>query len=108
MDGAGQEALAPRLKARAAEEGFAACGICAPDAIPEAAGRLQAFVAAGWHGRMRWMAVRMGWRGSPPALWPEARSVIMLAEVYTPEEDPLAVLARRDRGAVSVYARGQD
>ena len=34
--------------------------------------------------------------------------MIMLAEVYTPEEDPLAVLARRDRGAVSVYARGQD
>ena len=54
------------------------------------------------------MAERMGWRGTPSALWPEARSVIMLAEVYTPEEDPLAVLARRDRGAVSVYARGRD
>ena len=100
--------LAVRLKARAVEEGFAACGICAPDAIPEAAGRLAAFVAAGWHGQMRWMAERMGWRGSPAALWPEARSVIMLAEVYTPEEDPLAVLARRDRGAISVYARGRD
>ena len=108
MDGAGQAALARRLKARAAEEGFAACGVCAPDAIPEAAGRLAAFVAAGWHGQMRWMAERMGWRGQPAALWPEARSVIMLAEVYTPEEDPLAVLARRDRGAISVYARGRD
>jgi epoxyqueuosine reductase len=54
------------------------------------------------------MAERMGWRGQPAALWPEARSVIMLAEVYTPEEDPLAVLERRDRGAVSVYARGRD
>jgi epoxyqueuosine reductase len=108
MDPAGQEALARRLKARAAEEGFAACGICAPDAIPEAAGRLQAFVAAGWHGRMRWMAERMGWRGSPQALWPEARSVIMLAEVYTPDADPLAILRRRDRGAISVYARGRD
>ena len=32
----------------------------------------------------------------------------MLAELYTPEEDPLAVLAQRDRGAVSVYARGRD
>jgi epoxyqueuosine reductase len=100
--------LALRLKARAREEGFSACGVCAPDAIPEAAGRLAAFVAAGWHGRMRWMAERMGWRGQPAALWPEARSVIMLAEVYTPEEDPLAVLEQRDRGAVSVYARGRD
>ena len=106
-DAEGQE-LARRLKARAADEGFAGCGICAPDAIPEAAGRLAAFVAAGWHGRMRWMAERMGWRGSPAALWPEARSVVMLAELYTPEEDPLAVLEQRDRGAVSVYARGRD
>jgi epoxyqueuosine reductase len=32
----------------------------------------------------------------------------MLAEVYTPEADPLAVLARRDRAAVSVYAQGRD
>ena len=56
----------------------------------------------------RWMAERMGWRGSAAALWPEARAVAMLADVYTPEEDPRRVLARRDRGAVSVYARGKD
>ncbi|HVH03439.1 MAG TPA: tRNA epoxyqueuosine(34) reductase QueG, partial [Amaricoccus sp.] len=31
-----------------------------------------------------------------------------LAESYTPEEEPLAVLSRRDRGAISVYARGRD
>jgi epoxyqueuosine reductase len=108
MDAPGQGDLARRLKLRAAEEGFAACGICAPDAIPEAAGRLAAFVAAGWHGQMGWMAERMGWRGSPAALWPEARSVVMLAEVYTPEADPRAVLAQPDRAAVSVYARGRD
>ncbi|HVH01705.1 MAG TPA: tRNA epoxyqueuosine(34) reductase QueG, partial [Amaricoccus sp.] len=100
--------FAERLKARAHDEGFSACGVCAPDAIPQAAERLAAFVAAGWHGRMGWMAERTGWRGSPAALWPEARSVVMLAEVYTPEADPLAVLARRDRGAISVYARGRD
>jgi epoxyqueuosine reductase len=32
----------------------------------------------------------------------------MLAEVYTPQGDPLAVLAQPDRGAVSVYAQGRD
>jgi epoxyqueuosine reductase len=103
-----QREIVARLKARALEEGFSACGVCAPDAVPEAAGRLAAFVEAGWHGRMAWMAERMGWRGSPAALWPEARSVIMLAEVYTPDEDPLACLGRRDRGTISVYARGRD
>jgi epoxyqueuosine reductase len=54
------------------------------------------------------MAEREAWRGDPGALWPEARSVIMLAEVYTPEGDPMAGLAERDRGVVSVYAQGKD
>ena len=97
-----------RLVARALDEGFAKVGICAPDAVPEAAGRLRAWLAAGRQGQMGWMAEREGWRGNAAALWPEARSVIMLAEVYTPPDDPRAVLALRDRGAVSVYAQGRD
>lgn len=96
------------ITARALAEGFSAVGFCAPSAIPDAAGRLADFVAAGRHGDMGWMAERMGWRGDPAALWPEARTIIMLAEVYTPESDPMAVLETRDRGAVSVYAQGRD
>ncbi|MGL4308875.1 MAG: tRNA epoxyqueuosine(34) reductase QueG [Paracoccaceae bacterium] len=97
-----------RLVAQARAEGFVAAGICRPDAIPQAAERLASFVAEGRHGQMGWMAERMGWRGNPVALWPEARSVIMLAESYAPQGDPLAVLERPDRGAVSVYAQGRD
>jgi epoxyqueuosine reductase len=108
MDPAGGADLARRIKARARDEGFAAAGICAPDAIPDAPARLAAFLAAGFHGRMRWLAERAAWRASPAALWPEARSVVMLAESYAPEDDPLAALSRRDRGAISVYARGAD
>ncbi|MEI4471339.1 tRNA epoxyqueuosine(34) reductase QueG [Frigidibacter sp. MR17.24] len=100
--------LRGRLAARAQDEGFTAMGICAPDAIPGAAERLAAFVAEGRHGQMAWMAERMAWRGDPAALWPEARSVIMLAESYAPDHDPRGVLARPDRGAVSVYAQGKD
>lgn len=88
--------------------GFAGMGVCRPDAIPDAADRLAEFVASGRHGQMGWMAERMGWRGDPSALWPEARSVVMLAEVYTPDDDPLASLERRDRGTISVYARNRD
>jgi epoxyqueuosine reductase len=97
-----------RLVARALEEGFAKVGVCRPDAVPEAAGRLRAFLAEGRHGQMGWMAEREGWRGNPVALWPEARSVVMLAEAYTPEVDPLAGLVQRDRGVISVYAQGKD
>ncbi|WP_424972363.1 tRNA epoxyqueuosine(34) reductase QueG [Dinoroseobacter sp. S76] len=102
------EALAAALKAEATRLGFAACGICAPDAIPEAAGRLARFVDAGRQGQMGWMAERMHWRGDPTALWPEARSVVMLAESYTPEGNPLDALEHRDRGVISVYARHRD
>ncbi len=89
-------------------EGFSAMGVCAPDAAPDTAGRLAAFLDAGHHGQMGWMAERAQWRGDAAALWPQAKSVIMLAEVYTPDADPLAVLAQRDLGAVSVYAQGRD
>jgi epoxyqueuosine reductase len=100
--------LKQRLIARAMEEGFSKLGICAPDAVPESAARLRAFLQAERHGQMGWMAEREVWRGSAAALWPDAKSVIMLAEVYTPETEPLAVLQQRDRAAISVYAQGKD
>ena len=97
-----------RLAGQALVEGFSKLGICAPDAQPQAARRLRAWLADGHHGQMGWMADREAWRGSAAALWPDARSVIMLAEVYTPEADPLAVLKAPDRAAVSAYAQGRD
>ena len=100
--------LRDRLEVQAKAEGFAALGICAPDATPDSASRLAEFLAQGRHGQMGWMADRSEWRGSAAALWPQARSVIMLAELYTPETDPLAVLAHPDRAAISVYAQGKD
>ena len=100
------------LKARlwdvAQDAGFAKMGVCKPDAAPETAQRLSAFVEAGYHGQMNWMAERMNWRGSPQDLWPECQSVIMLAEMYTPEHDPRTVLSRPELGAISVYAQNKD
>jgi epoxyqueuosine reductase len=100
--------LKARIMARAEAEGFARAGVARPDAVPEVAARLASFLAEGRHGQMGWMAERAAWRGNPAALWPAARSVVMLAEPYTPDEDPMAVLGRRDRGAISVYARNRD
>jgi len=100
--------LRAELQAEALAAGFAKLGICRPDAIPQAAPRLSQYVAEGRHGQMGWMADRMAWRGDPQALWPEARSVIMLAESYTPDHDPLAILGQPDRAAISVYAGQRD
>ncbi len=57
---------------------------------------------------MAWMETTAGRRGDPRLLWPDVRSVIMLGLNYGPEQDPLSVLAQRERGAISVYAQGDD
>ncbi|MGN6376254.1 MAG: tRNA epoxyqueuosine(34) reductase QueG [Sphingomonas sp.] len=100
--------LSDRLKAKAAELGFAACGIAPADAAPQAAERLRAWLADGSHGDMIWMESRAEQRGSPAGLWPEARSVIALGMSYAPAADPLALAAYPDRGRISVYAQGAD
>ncbi len=96
------------IRAKALELGFHAVGF-APAALgPEARERLRAFLAAGQHGEMGWLADRAEQRAHPRALWPEARSVIALGLSYAPDDDPLAALARPDRGNISVYARNRD
>ncbi|MEL6980040.1 MAG: tRNA epoxyqueuosine(34) reductase QueG [Pseudomonadota bacterium] len=110
MSEAADEAGSPtaRLRAEALRLGFSDIGVTKPNAADGAGAALRAFLAAGRHGEMGWMSERAAWRESAAALWPAARSVVMLAECYAPAEDPLALLRRRDRGAISVYARGRD
>ncbi len=57
---------------------------------------------------MGWLSERTDQRSHPQSLWPEARSVIVLGLSYAPDDDPLATLARPDRGNISVYARNRD
>jgi epoxyqueuosine reductase len=99
---------AAAIRARAIELGFDAIGFAPARLAPEVRARLRAFLSAGRHGGMRWLADRAEQRGHPQALWPEARSVIGLGLCYAPEDDPLAALARRDCGSISVYARNRD
>jgi epoxyqueuosine reductase len=96
------------IRARAHRLGFDAVGFCAADLAPETRARLADFLAAGHHGEMDWLAARAAERADPRTLWPEARSVIALGLSYAPEADPLATLARPDRGNISVYARNRD
>ncbi|WP_218160983.1 tRNA epoxyqueuosine(34) reductase QueG [Albimonas pacifica] len=100
------------LAERARAEGFVGFGVCRADALGpgggETAARLRRFLAEGAHGDMDWMEARAAWRGDPKTLWPEARSIVMLAESYAPAENPLHLLEMPERASVSVYARGPD
>ena len=101
-----------RLRAFIEEEaraaGFDVVAVTTPDAAPAAPARLAHFLSEGRHGSMSWMEETAMRRAHPRALWPEVRSMIMLGMNYGPEENPLPILQRKDRGAISVYAQNRD
>ncbi len=96
------------IRDRALALGFDAVGFAPASLGPEARARLGAFIAAGQHGDMGWLADRADQRGHPQALWAEARSVIALGVSYAPAGDPLATLSQAECGNLSVYARHRD
>jgi epoxyqueuosine reductase len=97
-----------QIKSKAAELGFAACGIARANSAPAAGARLREWLADGAHGSMIWMEERAHHRASPAGLWPEVRSVISLGMSYAPSFDPLALAGEGERGRISVYAQGAD
>jgi epoxyqueuosine reductase len=103
MSGAGAA-----IRDKALALGFDAVGFAPASLGPAARARLAAFLAAGRHGEMGWLAERTEQRGDPRALWPDAKSVICLGLSYAPAEDPFATLARPNAGNISVYARNRD
>ena len=96
------------IAARARGEGFDAVRFARAQAPARAPERLTMFLGHGRHGTMDWLQRNAERRADPHVLWPEAKSVIVLGLNYAPDGDPLAILERRDAGAISVYAQGED
>ena len=76
--------LKEKLVAEARDIGFELARVCRPWDVPQVPERLGVFLSEGRHGTMSWMEERVHWRGAPQVLWPDAKSVIMLGESYTP------------------------
>jgi len=96
------------IRAKALELGFADVRFARAAAGPDWTADLGAWIEDGRHGDMAWMAETAPRRADPALLWPEAKSVVVLATAYTPGDNPLALLAHGERGAISVYARNRD
>src|SRR4051812_21087085 len=88
--------------------GFDCIGVTDPDVLGKAGAHFRQFLDAGGHGDMDWLAQNPERRMDPRVLWPGVRSIVMLGVNYGPEENPLALLAKRTRGAISAYAQGDD
>lgn len=97
-----------RVKHLARSLGFDGVAIARADEAWTAGDRLEAFVEAGHHGSMEWMETTLERRKAPTAMWPEARSAVIVAMNYGPDHDPLETLAHKTLGNISVYARGRD
>jgi epoxyqueuosine reductase len=101
-----------RLKQFILEEsraaGFDLVAITRPDAIPLAEKRLRQYLTLGRHASMQWLQETEERRVNPEALWPEVRSIIVLAMNYGPDSDPLDILSQKDKAAISVYAQNRD
>jgi len=100
--------LKAALRARANAEGFDGVRVTSAAGDPAIGARLRDFVALGRHGDMGWLAETAVRRASPVAMWPEARSAILLAMRYGDGADPLQVLSQRQHAAISCYAQGAD
>ena len=98
-----------KIRSKAKQEGFEAIGFTTVEANAQDLSAISSFLKMGWNGEMTWMAREFpehgNPRGNPKALMPDARSIIVLGANYGPETDPLEILSRTDRGAISVYAR---
>lgn len=103
-----RSALTAFLREEAQAQGFDLCRITRPDAIPEAAVKLDQFLAQGYHGTMSWMEETRERRGDPRVLWSETRSIVVFGLNYGPDEDPRGILTKPDKAAISVYARNRD
>src|SRR5690349_1958994 len=79
------DVVVSEIRARAKLLGFDAFGITSADARPDLREKLEAALAAGWHGEMEWMAERADQRADPATLWSRVRSVIMLGVNYGPD-----------------------
>ncbi|MDR3414409.1 MAG: tRNA epoxyqueuosine(34) reductase QueG [Formivibrio sp.] len=101
--------IATQLKAWALELGFARASITGVDFSHAEAG-LQAWLAAGFHGEMDYMARHGLKRARPEALVPGTRSILSVFLPYQPPgaANAEAALADGERAYLSRYALGRD
>ncbi len=125
------------LKAQARALGFDAIGVARADAPWPAGARLGEFLREGRHGDMDWLGPYgplvsspaaanepvasvantaagedtsgpSNRRSHPQALWPQAKSAVLVGLSYAPGDDSIALLQHKTQGLVSAYAARRD
>ncbi len=106
--GSNPASIETQLRRRAVDLGFCELRITGAGLPVETGNRLREAVSDGHHASMDWLHTTIARRSSPDAMWPDARSCIMLAMSYTPDMDVMARLQHLSTGVISTYALGRD
>ena len=101
-----REPLERALVTRAAELGFARCAVAQAGRLARDGEALGAWVDAGRHAGMSYMAREPERRADPERLLPGCRAVIVLAANYWPGEERARTPSGKAR--VALYAQGRD
>jgi len=97
--------LAREIKQRALFEGFNKVGIAGASSLEDEGRRLREWLARGYHGDMNWMSRDVEKRINPAEIFPQARSVVVVAlNYFTPHQHQQSPTT----GKVSRYAWGDD
>jgi len=97
------------IRKYARDAGFDVVRFTSADTDPEDAEALDRFLKSGHQGDMAWMSETRKRRIAPKSLMPDARTIIIMGLNYGPSTDPMGILRRPDRGAISAYAQtGRD
>ncbi len=97
--------FADKIKQKALEIGFHKIGIVPAAALTDEATRLRTWLENDFHGGMAWMEREPEKRTDPKLIFPDAKSMIVLAlNYYTPHEHP----EDPEKGKISRYAWGDD
>lgn len=102
------ESIRQGIRVRAQQAGFDVVGFAQPTLSPRDQTRMDVFATHGEAGDMGWIAETLERRRDPKELWPEVRTVIVLAMNYGPEDDPMPRIADRGLANISCYAQNRD
>ena len=97
--------LTEKIKQKAKEIGFHKIGIARAEALEKEGERLQNWLENNFHGAMQWLEKEPEKRANPNLLFPEAKSIVVVAlNYYTPREHAGGAA----KGKISRYAWGDD
>lgn len=98
--------ITKQIKEKAYRLGFLEVGICGAETLTDEESLLHDWLDHGYQGSMNWMERTREIRGHPRHYFPEAKSIIVVADNYFRSGE--SVLKPVQEGNISIYARGRD